>query len=249
MTERQKIRLDLLLTQHGLAPTRSRARDLIKRGVVIAAGRVETRAGAEFAPDAEIVLTEDWSGYVSRGSLKLEGALEHFGFEFTGRIALDIGASTCGYTQVLLRHGARKVYAVDTGSGQLHADIADDARVVNLEKTDARLLNTSFIPEPPGAITADVSFISLIKALPAGLMLAAPGAWAVVLVKPQFEAGPDRVGKGGIVRDETVRAEVLAAIRDFFNAQPGWSVTGEMASPISGQSGNIEYLIGARYAP
>ncbi|MGF1619012.1 MAG: TlyA family RNA methyltransferase [Rhodomicrobiaceae bacterium] len=249
MSERRKVRLDLLLTQRGLVPTRSRARDLIKRGVVMAAGRVETRAGAEFAEDAEIAVTEDWSGYVSRGSLKLAGALDHFGFECDGRIALDIGASTGGFTQVLLRRGARTVYAVDTGSGQLHADIAGDPRVVNLEKTDARALNVALVPEPPEAITADVSFISLTKALPAGLALAAPGAWAVALVKPQFEAGPDRVGKGGIVRDEAVRAEVLTTTRDFLNAQPGWSVVGEIPSPISGQSGNIEYLIGARYAP
>jgi 23S rRNA (cytidine1920-2'-O)/16S rRNA (cytidine1409-2'-O)-methyltransferase len=244
-----KLRLDQLMTSRGLAPTRSRARDLIKRGVVRVAGRVETRAGVDLPEDAEIAVAEDWGGYVSRGALKLTAALDAFGFACEGRIALDIGASTGGFTQVLLRRGAARVYAVDGGRGQLHADIAGDGRVLNLENTDARSLDGRLISEPVAAITADLSFISLIKALPAALSLAAPGAWAVALIKPQFEAGREHVGKGGIVRDEAVRAAVVERIADFFAAQPGWQVVGTMPSPIAGQSGNAEFLIGARYAP
>lgn len=244
-----KLRLDQLMTSRGLAPTRSRARDLIKRGVVRVAGRVETRAGVDLPEDADIAVAEDWSGYVSRGALKLAAALDAFGFACDGRIALDIGASTGGFTQTLLRRGAVRVYTVDVGAGQLHPEIGGDARVVGLEKTDARSLDGTLIPEPIDAITADLSFISLTKALPAALSLAAPGAWAVALIKPQFEAGREHVGKGGIVRDEAVRAAVVERIADFFGAQPGWRVAGTMPSPIAGQSGNAEFLIGARYAP
>ncbi len=150
---------------------------------------------------------------------------------------------------MLLQRGARRVYAVDVGSGQLHADIAADERVVNLENMDARRLDRAAIPDAINAITADVSFISLTKALPAALSLAAPGAWAVALVKPQFEVGREMVGKGGIVRSEAARTAALKAVADFLAAQPGWSVVEEIESPIMGQSGNIEYLIGARYAP
>jgi 23S rRNA (cytidine1920-2'-O)/16S rRNA (cytidine1409-2'-O)-methyltransferase len=244
-----KLRLDQLMTARGLAPTRSRARDLIKRGLVTVAGQVERRAGVDVAEDAEIAVAEEWSGYVSRGALKLEAALDRFGFDCKGRIALDIGASTGGFVQVLLRRGAARVYAVDVGSGQLHPEIAIDERVRNLENVDARSLGPALIPEPVDAITADVSFISLTKALPAALSLAAPGAWAVALIKPQFEAGREHVGKGGLVKDEAVRARVVDQIADFFRALPGWHVVGVMPSPITGRSGNIEFLIGARYAP
>jgi 23S rRNA (cytidine1920-2'-O)/16S rRNA (cytidine1409-2'-O)-methyltransferase len=249
MTDGSKTRLDRLLTLRGLAATRSRARDLIKRGVVTVGGRIEQRAGVELPHDAEIAVTEDWSGYVSRGALKLAAALDAFGFDCEGRAALDIGASTGGFTQVLLRRGARRIYAVDVGSGQLHPEIAADERVVNLEQTDARHLDRALIPDAIEAITADVSFISLTKALPAALALAASGAWAVALVKPQFELGPERIGKGGIVKSEAARQQTLENVANFFAAQPGWQVAGTIASPIAGQSGNIEFLIGARYAP
>ena len=237
------------MTIRGLAPTRSRARDLIKRGAVLVAGKVEKRAGVNLPSAADITLVEDWSGYVSRGSLKLGAALDAFGFDPLGRVALDIGASTGGFTQVLLRRGAQRVYAVDVGSGQLHPDIAADGRVVNLENTDARQLDGALIPELPGAITADVSFISLAKAMPTALALAAPGAWLVALVKPQFEVGREGVAKGGIVRSEALRQEALEAVAAFISAQKGWYVAGSLPSPIQGQSGNIEYLLGARYAP
>ena len=249
MNEPQKTRLDQLMTIKGLAPTRSRARDLIKRGAVLIGGKVETRAGANVAASADISVAEAWSGYVSRGSLKLAAALDAFGFDPMGRVALDIGASTGGFTQMLLRRGAKWVYAVDVGHGQLHQDIAGDPRVANLENTDSRRLDQVLIPEPPDAITADVSFISLAKAMPAALALAAPGAWLVALVKPQFEVGRDGVAKGGIVRSDALRQEALETVAAFFRAQAGWHVEGTLPSPIEGQSGNIEYLLGARYAP
>jgi len=249
MTDPPMTRLDHLLTLRGLAATRSRARDLIKRGVVTVGGAVETRPGIGLPPDAEITVNEDWSGYVSRGALKLEAALDRFGFGCAGLVALDIGASTGGFTQMLLRRGARRVYAVDVGRGQLHPVLAADARVVSLENTDARRLDRTHIPEPAEAIVADLSFISLTKALPAALSLIAPGAWAIALVKPQFEVGPERVGKGGIVKSEAARERAVAEIAAFFTARSGWQVEGTMPSPIEGQSGNREYLIGARHAP
>jgi 23S rRNA (cytidine1920-2'-O)/16S rRNA (cytidine1409-2'-O)-methyltransferase len=249
MTERTKTRLDQLLTLRGLAATRSRARDLIKRGLVTVGGRVETRAGLDLPLDAAVAVTEEWSGYVSRGALKLIAALDAFGFKCEGRATLDIGASTGGFTQVLLMRGSRRVYAADVGSGQLHPSLAADPRVINLENTDARRLDRDAVPKPVEAITADVSFISLAKALPAALALAAPGAWAVALVKPQFEAGPEHVGKGGIVKSEEARAAALQSVIDFMSAQAGWRVEGAIPSPVAGQSGNLEYLIGARHAP
>ncbi|WP_088346101.1 MULTISPECIES: TlyA family RNA methyltransferase [Rhodomicrobium] len=249
MTTSPKTRLDQLLTLRGLAPTRSRARDLIKRGAVLVAGKVETRAGVDLPPDAEIAVNEDWSGYVSRGALKLAAALDAFAFECDGRIALDIGASTGGFAQILLRRGARHVYAVDVGSGQLHPDIAADPRISNLEATDSRRLDAQLVPAPIDAITADVSFIALSKALPTALALAAPGAWLIALVKPQFEAGRENIGKGGIVRSEAAREAALQNVIAFIAAQPGWRVGATIPSPIAGQSGNAEYLLGARYAP
>ena len=248
MPSERKIRLDQLLTERGLAPSRSRARDLIKRGAVRAGGKVVTRPGLDVAEDAELAVEEAWSGYVSRGALKLAAALSAFGFDPGGRIALDIGASTGGFTQLLLREGATRVYAVDVGHDQLHVGLRKDERVVPLEETDARTLDRRLVPDPIGAITADVSFISLTKVLPAAFALARPGAWAVLLVKPQFEAGREAVGKGGIVRSETARAEALASVERFIAAQPGWHDIRTMLSPITGQSGNVEYLLGARHA-
>jgi 23S rRNA (cytidine1920-2'-O)/16S rRNA (cytidine1409-2'-O)-methyltransferase len=249
MNDREKLRLDTLLAERGLAPTRSRARDLIKRGLVAVNGETETRPGIALTVDTEITVSEDWSGYVSRGALKLLAALDHFGFDCAGRVVLDIGASTGGFTQVLLRRGAKRVHAIDVGKGQLHADLLRDPRVINRENMDARALSESSIGEPVNAIVADVSFISLTKALPAALSLALPATWAVALVKPQFEAGREQVGKGGIVRDEAAREAALANVVAFFNSRASWQVVGTMASPIEGQSGNREFLLGAVYAP
>lgn len=243
------MRLDQLLTERGLAPSRSRARDLIKRGAVRASGKVVTRPGLDVAEDAELALDEAWSGYVSRGALKLAAALDAFSFDPSGRIAIDVGASTGGFTQILLRRGAARVYAVDVGHGQLHALIRNDPRVVTLEDTDARHLDRSLVPEPLAAIVADVSFISLTKVLPQAFALAAPGAWTVLLVKPQFEAGREAIGKGGVVKSENARQEALASVTRFVAQQPGWIEIESRVSPITGQSGNVEYLLGARYAP
>ena len=249
MDNSPKTRLDQLMTVKGLAPTRSRARDLIKRGAVLVGGSVERRAGLSVAESADVRVAEDWSGYVSRGGLKLAAALDAFGFDPQGRVALDIGASTGGFTPDAAAAQARLVYADRRWHRTASPDIPATPRVANLEHTDARRLDLALIPEPPTAIAADVSFISLVKALPAALALAAPGAWAVALVKPQFEVGREGVGKGGIVRSEALRLAALDSVAAFFRAQAGWRVEGTLPSPIKGQSGNIEYLLGARYAP
>jgi 23S rRNA (cytidine1920-2'-O)/16S rRNA (cytidine1409-2'-O)-methyltransferase len=241
----KKTRLDRLLVETGLAETRSRAADLIRRGCVTVGGRAELRPGAQVAPGDELAVSPEASRHVSRGGLKLKAALDAFGFEPEARVALDIGASTGGFTEVLLARGAAKVYAVDVGSGQLHAKLRADPRVVSLEGTDARNLDRSAIGEAVSAIVADVSFISLALALPAALRLAAPGAWLVALVKPQFEAGREAVGKGGIVRSEAARQQAVEKVRAWLE-EAGWEVAGTIDSPIRGGSGNEEYLIGAR---
>lgn len=240
------LRLDKALLTRGLAPTRSRARDLILRGAVEVDGAVSTKAGTLVADGADIAVTEP-SGYVSRGALKLLAALEAFGFAPEGRMALDVGASTGGFTEVLLARGARHVVAVDVGHGQLHPRIAADARVTSLEGQDARALTAAHVPQPVSAIVADVSFISLEKVLPAALARAAPGAWLVALVKPQFEAGREAIGKGGIVRDAAVRDAQAAKLADWVASRPGWRVAGVIPSPIVGGSGNREFLLGARF--
>jgi 23S rRNA (cytidine1920-2'-O)/16S rRNA (cytidine1409-2'-O)-methyltransferase len=244
----KKKRLDQLLVERGLAPSRSRAADLVRRGCVKAGDTVATKPGALFGEDAALAVTGDAGLAVSRGGLKLAAALDAFGLDPKGRICLDIGASTGGFTEVLLERGAAKAYAVDVGRGQLHKRLAADARVVSLEATDARTLDSHLIPEQAGVIVADVSFISLTQALPAALRLAAPGAFLIALVKPQFEAGREAIGKGGIVRDAAARQAALARVRDFVAQQPGWTVIGEMPSPITGGSGNEEFLLAARCA-
>jgi 23S rRNA (cytidine1920-2'-O)/16S rRNA (cytidine1409-2'-O)-methyltransferase len=238
-------RLDLALVQRGLAPSRAQAQDLIRRGLVAVAGKVELRAAAGVGAE-EAVAVAAVAHYVSRGGLKLAAALDHFGFAVAGLAALDIGASTGGFTEVLLARGAAKVYAIDVGHGQLNAGLARHPGVVSLEGCDARALDASLVPEPIGAIVADVSFISLTKALPAALALAAPKAWLIGLIKPQFEAGRGAVGKGGIVRAAADRQRAVELVTGWLGAQPGWRLAAEvMASPIRGGSGNQEFLIGA----
>lgn len=227
-------------------PTRSRARDLILRGAVRVDGAVLTKPGALVAEDAPIALSEP-SDYVSRGGLKLARALDAFGFDPEGRVALDLGASTGGFTEVLLDRGAAHVFAVDVGTGQLHPRLRGDPRVTALEGQDARALTAREVPQPVTAIVADVSFISLEKVLPAALALAAPGAWLVALVKPQFEAGRAAVGKGGVVRDAAVREAQAARIAAWIGGLSGWHVDGVVASPIEGGSGNQEFLVGAHF--
>ena len=240
-------RLDQALLSRGLAATRSRARDLILRGEVSVDDVVVTKAGVPVS-DAASIRIAGAAAYVSRGALKLEAALEAFGLEARGRIALDVGASTGGFTEVLLAHGAERVYAVDVGHGQLHGRLKADPRVVSLEGCDARALDRELISEPVDAIVADASFISLTQALPAALALAAPGAWLVALVKPQFEAGREAVGRGGIVRDPAAHEAAVAKVSEWLASKPGWQVAGLMPSPIAGGAGNREFLLGARFS-
>lgn len=242
----KKMRLDRLLVDKGLAATRSRAADLIRLGAVSVGGVTALKPGALLDPCASLSVISGAS-FVSRGGLKLAAALDGFGLDPKGRIALDIGASTGGFTEVLLERGGERVFAVDVGRDQLHPKLRDDTRVVVLEGTDARHLNASIIKGPVRAIVADVSFISLTKALPAALHLAAPSAWLVALVKPQFEAGREAVGKGGVVRDAEARGKAVAEVRAFIERAPGWKVFAEMPSPILGGSGNEEVLIGAHH--
>ena len=197
------------------------------------------------AASVSIEVTGENNRYVSRGAVKLVHALERFGFSAAGRIALDIGASTGGFTQVLLETGAVRVYAIEVGHGQLHDSLLADPRVTLLEKTDARRLDRVLIPDTIEAIVADVSFISLTQALPAALGLAASGAWLAALIKPQFEAGRAAVGRGGIVRTASGREAAVERVSAFIAGTPGWREIGVIASPITGGDGNEEFLIGA----
>lgn len=240
-----RLRLDQALVARGLVPTRSRARDLILRGHVIVDAQTAAKPARLISAGDDVRIIATDVDYVSRGALKLAAALSHFHFEGQGRIGLDVGASTGGFTQTLLAAGARKVYAVDNGRGQLHARLTGDSRVVSLEGLDARRLDRTLIAEPVEALVADVSFISLAKALPAALDLAAPGCWLAALIKPQFELAPGDVPRDGIIKDAAVQAAAVAAIVDWLAGLPGWTVVGCIPSPIHGGDGNIEFLIGA----
>ncbi len=239
-----KVRLDLLLTSRGLARSRSNAQDLVRRGLVLVNSVVARKPAEAVSRDAAVALIEP-ERYVSRGAYKLRAALDAFGFGAGGRQSLDVGASTGGFTQVLLEGGAAHVTAVDVGRGQLHASLLRDPRVTSLEDVDIRALDARQVGAPFDAVVIDVSFISLVKVLPAALALAGPGAWLVALVKPQFEVGRVQVGRSGVVRDEGAIAAAVERVRDFVAAQLGWRVAGIIPSPIRGQSGNREYLLGA----
>jgi 23S rRNA (cytidine1920-2'-O)/16S rRNA (cytidine1409-2'-O)-methyltransferase len=238
-------RLDLALVARGLAPTRARARDAILRGHVRVRGLVTTRPAQAVPHDAEIEVSDPAARYVSRGALKLIAALDHFGFSPEGRTALDIGASTGGFTQVLLERGARRVHAVDVGHDQLDPRLKGDPRVVVLEGVNARTLGPGDIGEPAAAIVADVSFISLKLVLPAAFALAAPDAWGAFLVKPQFEVGRQHIGKGGIVRDSTLAERTAAEMAAWLQRETGWRTLGPIPSPVEGGDGNREFLLGA----
>ncbi|HWT10317.1 MAG TPA: TlyA family RNA methyltransferase [Roseomonas sp.] len=240
-----KQRADVVLVERGLAESRTRAQALILAGKVFSGERRIAKAGDLLAEDTPVSVRGQDHPWVSRGGIKLAHALDHFGLSPEGRVGLDIGASTGGFTDVLLTRGAARVYAVDVGHGQLDWKLRNDPRVVVLERTNARHLTAAQIPEPPGAVVCDASFIGLRTVLPAGLALAAPGAFAVALIKPQFEAGPERVGKGGVVRDPAVHEDVCATIRDWWAGLPGWRVLGIEPSPITGPEGNREFLIAA----
>ena len=240
-----KTRLDLALVERGFAGTRAAAQRLVMAGLVFSGERRLDKPGHTIAEDAPIEVRGQPHPYVSRGGVKLEKALEHFAIPVTGRVALDVGASTGGFTDCLLQRGAVKVYAIDVGTNQLAWKLRRDPRVVAMEKTNIRDVTCVDVPEPIDLVVCDASFIGLRTALPAALALAAPWAHLVALIKPQFEVGKGRVGKGGIVRDPALHAEVCGTISDWLGKQPGWRVLGITESPIEGAEGNKEFLIAA----
>ena len=242
-------RVDQLLVERGLADSRSRAQALVMAGVVFHGERRIDKPGTAVPDDGALAVRGQDHPWVSRGGLKLAHGIGRFGVDPAGRTCLDIGASTGGFTDVLLHHGAAKVYAVDVGHGQLAWKLRTDPRVVVLEKTNARHLGRDLVPDPLGAIVCDASFIGLETVLPAGMALAAPGAWLVALIKPQFQAGRAQVGKGGVVRDPAVHEAVCRDVRTWLEAQPGWTVRGIAESPVTGPEGNREFLICADYRP
>lgn len=239
-------RADKVLVARGLFESRARAQAAIAAGLAFADGVQIKDPSTLIAPDSrlEAQASHPW---VSRGGVKLAFALEHFGVSPKDRVCLDLGASTGGFCDVLLQGGAARVYAVDVGAGQLHPRVAADARLVNLEKMDSRKLNPDLIPDAPGLITADLSFIGLEKALGPALALAAPDALLITLVKPQFQLGPERLGKGGVVKEEGATAEAAALVSQWLQSQ-GWRVQGAVDSPILGGDGNREALLCARRA-
>lgn len=240
-----RLRLDQLLVERGLFSSRARARDAIERGTVMVDGIAAAKPGQAVPAAASIAVDDPAQPYVSRAALKLIHGLDHFGLSPAGRFALDIGASTGGFTQVLLERGAAHVTAIDVGHGQMDPRIANDARVTVIEGLNARDLSPAILQgEAPGFIVCDVSFISLRLALPAALALASDDAVCLVLVKPQFEAGRERVGKNGLVAPQ-VAEEVAEELRDWLAGQPGWRVRGMVASPITGGDGNCEFLLAA----
>ena len=228
----------------GLAESRTKAQALIMAGVVFSGERKLAKPGDMLDEDAALEVRGKDHPWVSRGGIKLAHGLDHFGFDVTGAVALDIGSSTGGFTDVLLSRGAAKVYAVDVGTNQLAWKLRQDLRVIVHEQTNARHLDRSIVPEPVDIITCDASFISLSKVLESPLKLARSGAKLVVLVKPQFEAGREEVGKGGVVRDPEVHSRVCAAAAEWVGSQ-GWTVVGVTESPITGPEGNVEFLLGA----
>ena len=238
-------RLDQLLVERGLAESRAKAQALVLAGVVFSGERRLDKPGTSVAEETPIEVRGQPHPWVSRGGLKLAHALDHFALDPTGVVAVDVGASTGGFTDVLLARGAAKVYAVDVGHGQLAWKLRNDPRVVVLERTNARRLTAAEIPEAPGMVVCDASFIGLETVLPAALSLAKPDAILVALIKPQFEVGPARVGKGGVVRDPALHEEVCARIAAWLPTL-GWTVSGVEPSPILGPEGNREFLIAAR---
>jgi 23S rRNA (cytidine1920-2'-O)/16S rRNA (cytidine1409-2'-O)-methyltransferase len=239
-----KVRADQLLVQRGLAESRTRAQALILSGNVFSADRRVAKAGDMLAEDSPLSVKGRDHPWVSRGGIKLDHGLTHFGFGVTGAIALDVGSSTGGFTDVLLSRGAAKVYAVDVGTNQLAWKLRSDPRVIVHEQTNARDLTDEIIPEAVDIVVCDASFISLTKVLDAALNLAKPGARLVALIKPQFEAGRGEVGKGGVIRDPAIHQRVCDEAFKWVEAK-GWQVLGIEPSPITGPEGNVEFLLGA----
>jgi 23S rRNA (cytidine1920-2'-O)/16S rRNA (cytidine1409-2'-O)-methyltransferase len=245
--ERGRKRLDQVLVERGLFKSRAKARAAIEGRLVRVDGSLATKSAQTVDDHATIDVDPSAHIFVSRGALKLAHALDNFAIDPKGLDCLDIGASTGGFTQVLIERGARHVTAIDVGHSQFAAELAGDARVTSLENLNAKDLTAAHLAHPVDLIVIDVSFISLKKALPAALALAAPGARLVALVKPQFEVGRARVGKGGIVRDPALHAEVCDDIASWLAAVPGWRVAGVTESPIEGGDGNREFLIAATF--
>jgi 23S rRNA (cytidine1920-2'-O)/16S rRNA (cytidine1409-2'-O)-methyltransferase len=245
----RRVRADRLLVDRGLVESLARAQALIMAGQAFLETRRIAKAGDLLPEDAALSLKGQEHPWVSRGGLKLAHGLAHFGYAATGRTCIDVGASTGGFTDVLLSQGAARVYAVDVGHGQLAWKLRSDERVVVLEKTNARLITAAEVPEPLGALVCDASFIGLRAVLPASLALLAPGAWAIALIKPQFEAAQAEIGPRGVVIDPEVRDHYCGEIETWWKSLAGWTVDGIVESPITGPEGNHEFLIGARYAP
>lgn len=238
----RKLRLDRLLVGRGLTESRERAQAMIIAGYVLVNGRKIDKAGSLVPEDAEIRVLGESLPYVSRGGLKLEAALKEFRIVAEGKVALDVGASTGGFTDCLLQSGVRKVYAVDVGYGQMAWKLRQDSRVVTIERTNIREIDQSLLPEPIDIAVADVSFISLEKVVPGILKFLKPDAEIIALIKPQFEVGKGQVGKGGIVRDNAARTAAVDRVTHCFRGL-GLEVKGVIPSPITGQDGNVEYLI------
>ncbi len=240
-----RTRADARLLELGLAESRTRAQALILAGLVFTGERRVGKPGDLLPADAPLELRGRDHPWVSRGGVKLAHGLDHFGLSPEGRICLDVGASTGGFTDVLLSRGATRVHAVDVGHGQLAWKLRQDPRVTIHERTNARTLDAETIPDPVAALVCDASFIGLETILPAPLALCVPGAWAVALIKPQFEAGPARVDRG-VVRDAAIRQEICEKIAAWWSERAGWRVLGIEPSPILGPEGNQEFLIAAR---
>ena len=239
-----KQRVDQLLVDRGLAESRTRAQALVMAGLVYAGDRKVEKPGQAIADDAALDVRGRDHPWVSRGGVKLAHGLDHFGWDVTGAVAIDVGSSTGGFTDVLLTRGASRVYAVDSGTNQLAWKLRQDARVIVHEQTSARVLTAAHVPEPVDLVVCDASFIGLAKVLEVPLGFVRPGGRALALVKPQFEAGRAEVGKGGVVRDTAVHARVCAEVADWFAAN-GWRVAGVTPSPITGPEGNVEFLLAA----
>ncbi len=239
-----KLRADQLLVARELAESRTKAQALILAGAVFSGEKRVAKAGDLLRDDAPLEVRGRDHPWVSRGGVKLDHGLTHFGFDVTGAVALDIGSSTGGFTDVLLTRGAAKVYAIDVGTNQLAWKLRQDERVIVHEQTNARYLDASVVPEPVDVVVCDASFIALSKVLGPALAFAKPAAKLVALIKPQFEAGREEVGKGGVVRDQSVHRRVCHEAVAWVTSQ-GWTVVGVTESPIKGPEGNVEFLLGA----
>ncbi len=237
-----KVRADQMLVARGLAESRTRAQALILAGSVFSGDKRVAKAGDLLPADARLEVKGRDHPWVSRGGVKLDHGLTHFGFDIAGAVALDVGSSTGGFTDVLLSRGAARVYAIDVGTNQLAWKLRQDPRVTVHEQTNARYLTVETVPEPIDVVVCDASFIGLSKVLGPALGLAKPGAKLVALIKPQFEAGREEVGKGGVVRDPQIHQRVCDAAAAWVASQ-GWSVLGVVESPITGPEGNVEFLL------